>query len=237
MIPDSGVKFLQEVATEYYPKTRFPFLNAWKSMDNERIWQHFVGQVAVVGSAASYDRIVASPTAQTDLAYENLLSLDLPTRRRKIHKVLRECGVRYVARDIEKCLKTKAVIKNLHFLSHFQGGPRAYLKYIASIREDDAKIEQVKHDMFYIKNKGARDMLNDLGMISDSIAFDIRIINILTLLGTTVPEDLHADSHFYKELEKEMIEKVCKPLEIKAVHLDKILFQYYNDIAYRLKEE
>lgn len=41
-------------------------------------------------------------------------------------------------------------------------------------------------DMAYIKDKGARDLLVELGMVKDVVALDVRVQNVLETIGIEV---------------------------------------------------
>jgi len=61
------------------------------------------------------------------------------------------------------------------------------------------------------------------------MALDSRIFGILKKVGIKIrPDDI------YKQIEKELKEKVAEPLGIRAALLDRILFQNYDDILNQL---
>src|SRR5262249_41629130 len=144
---------------------------AWRSLDNDAFWKLIVYQVAVVGGSSSYDRLVASPSAQEALQYDRLRVAGTETRARVIHRTLRHHGVRYVPADIRRCPKTRALTRNLAFLAAHARGPTGYLKDLSRLNED-ARVARVMHDLSYIKLKGARDLLAELDLVRNVIALD-----------------------------------------------------------------
>jgi hypothetical protein len=57
------------------------------------------------------------------------------------------------------------------------------------------------------------------------MALDVRIFRLLERVGMRVsPEDM------YRQIEKELISKVAKPLGISGAQLDRILFGKYREI-------
>jgi len=61
------------------------------------------------------------------------------------------------------------------------------------------------------------------------MALDARIFGVLKKVRVKVSPDA-----IYKQIEKELREKVAEPLNIKAALLDRILFRKYADILKRL---
>ncbi|MFC1799704.1 hypothetical protein ACFL2Z_02190, partial [Candidatus Eisenbacteria bacterium] len=73
--------------------------------------------------------------------------------------------------------------------------------------------------------------LIDLGLIENAIAFDVRVINVLEFCGIEIPEDLASNEEAYRELEAELIEKVCRPAQVPGCVLDRVLYQKYGEIV------
>jgi len=82
-------------------------------------------------------------------------------------------------------------------------------------------------ELKYLKNKGAIDFLMELGFVKNALAFDTLVQNVLQEMGIELPKDVAGDSLLYAKIEKEILEKVCKPLEISGVILDRMLYQNY----------
>lgn len=236
-IPEHAVQTLRQIAVDFREQTLpyFPKRDAWKILDNDGIWKNFVYQVAVVGSSASYDRLVGSPDVQRVLHFDRLRTLSVDERRRTINEELRRYGVRYASADLSKCKKTTALLRNLQFLSTYEGGPTDYMKFIAALPDDDSKIGQIESDMSYVKLKGARDLLAELGLVTDIIALDIRILTILRRLGPFIPDEIQTNHSQYVSLQKQILERVCKPLGTTGVELDRILYRNYDAILATLR--
>ena len=81
--------------------------------------------------------------------------------------------------------------------------------------------------MSYFKSKGARDFLMELGLEKNAIALDTRITNILRCVGIDVPDDFIRD---YDKIERDILEDICKPIELSGVQFDRMLYQNYNEI-------
>jgi hypothetical protein len=64
-----------------------------------------------------------------------------------------------------------------------------------------------------------------LGLAENCMALDVRIFGVLEKVGVRIPPD-----DIYRQIEKELIQKVAGPLKITGGRLDRILFQNYFDI-------
>jgi len=230
------VDVLRRLALEYHEATRpfFPKRDAWRHLDRDGAWKHFVYQVAVVGNARAQDRLVGSSQAQRELHFDHLERLGPEERRATVHGVFRAHGVRFAAADPQKCRKTSAVVRNFTFLSEFRGGPLGYLAALASIAKEELRVERVVQDMRYIEQKGARDLLAGLGLAVNVVALDIRLITILHRLGVSTPPDLQTNPLRYTEFEREVLARVCAPLGITGVELDRTLYHNYKAIVKQL---
>jgi hypothetical protein len=83
----------------------------------------------------------------------------------------------------------------------------------------------------FMKNMSARDYLIGIGLNWNTLAFDIRIQNIFRHVGVPFPvPGLLASAQLYDHIEHQIIQKVCVPLGIEPVALDRILFQNYSRI-------
>jgi thermostable 8-oxoguanine DNA glycosylase len=229
------VKELQRVARSFAGKAKVPPRHRWKRLTNDAIWRHVVTQIAVVGSAASGARIEESDHAQEALRFEILRRVSPNRRREIVNKVLRDCGVRFASADARQCRKTAAVLRNFEFLAAQPGGPAGYLRFLAGLPSDAARVSRLAADMSYIKLKGARDLLAELGLVTDIIALDARVLNILRHAGAVLPSDIQTNGRRYAALESELLRRVCEPIGITGVALDRTLFQEYKAILGRLR--
>jgi hypothetical protein len=229
-LPSQTVAELKRVVKVFAAKADIPKLHAWKRLSDDEIWRRFIVQVAVVGNAESGARLARSLRARKTLALEKLVPLSFARRRALVNKSLRDSGFRYSSQEFEKCRKTSAVTRNFDFLSAFPGGPKGYIKSLLKLPDDDARAARVAADMAYIKLKGARDLLVELGVVSNVVALDTRILNILEHAGAVIPRDIRTNQDSYKQLQNELLTKICKPLGITGAALDRILFQNYKDL-------
>jgi hypothetical protein len=100
---------------------------------------------------------------------------------------------------------------------------------LAQVKEDRARIQSVIDAFKFIKNKGARDLLMELGLVKDAIALDVRIKNIFGKLGISTPKTF-SNLRIYDQVESDILTKICKPLNFTGVELDRILYQNYAAI-------
>ena len=86
-------------------------------------------------------------------------------------------------------------------------------------------------EMADIKNKGARDLLIELGLVLNAIALDTRLKSVLKRLGANLPDDITTNRARYRSLEQELLSKICIPCSITGGHLDRILFNRWKEVA------
>ena len=92
------------------------------------------------------------------------------------------------------------------------------------------EISSDKTTLACIKNKGARDLLMELGLVRNAIAFDTRIKNVLHKISIETPEHFENSSKLYNDAENDIISKICVPLGISGIELDRMLYQNYEEI-------
>jgi len=229
MLNQQTIDQLKNVVRTYKSQVKLPEIDRWKSMTDSEIWISIVGQVGSVGSSNPAEKM-KKELRSGDKWYEQLILLTKEHRKEEIHRVLYKFGIRYVSKNIDKCKKTNALLKNLELIESF-GGPIKYIQRISQIDDEYIRVSTVIKEMYYIKNKGARDLLISLGLLQNAIAFDVRIIKVLKAFGTDLPEGFETNSNSYKELESELIKKICIPCEITGAVLDRIIYQKYDEIV------
>lgn len=222
-------KKLKAIILQYKGEIPDPVLGFWKSKTEEELWAAVLGQIAVVGSAASGRALKSWLDAQGKNWCEGLTAMTPKSRLKAIHRCFRQAGVRYAAEDITKCKKSIAASYNVEVLMSY-GGPKKYFSNLASIPVEAWRIAVVGDDLSYVKNKGARDLLIGLGLVKRAIAFDTRLVSVLNHVGAQLPTDLAMSKPKYKALETELIENVCEPCDISGGHFDRILFAKANAI-------
>ena len=72
-----------------------------------------------------------------------------------------------------------------------------------------------------------KSFLNGTRIVKNALAFDTRVQNILQEMGIELPKDFSGNPVLHAKIEKEILEKVCEPLEISGVMLDRMLYQNY----------
>lgn len=194
-----------------------------------------VGQVIVVGSAAANDRFQNSNELRSRLKFSRLEKFpDDNQLQKEINGVLRIAGVRYASHEVEKCHKSKALVHNFRYISNYKGGFKGMLKNLSKFNGDQAELERVTflmNNFKFIKSKSARDFLMSMGMNQNTLALDIRIQNIFNHLKIDFPTQAQLSKPYvYNKTEEEIILKICKPLNLLPVKLDRILFQNYKGI-------
>jgi len=211
------------------PKPRIPKRNRWRSMSDDDIWWQIVGQVAVVGNVAGWEKMQRDQQAFETLRWSVLSSLTMARARTRLWQELRRCGVRFVARRKDADRKSMALARNLSVLSA-EGGPRAFTEDIAAIRGDVARAEHVMAKLHYVKEKGARDFLIGLGLGRDVVALDVRVVNILKALGVELGDASITSGAGYLAVEQAL--RVAAPgLGMPSLaYLDRALFGNYKRI-------
>ena len=231
----------QSVFDQYQHNTRFTAKDYWKNRSNNELWLWLVGQVMVVGGAASNDRFQSREDLKDRLNYDALSQYTNDKELQTvINEVLRKAGVRYASTDLEKCQKSKALVHNYKFITNYKDGFKGLLQYLAQIEGEHAELDRVSFLMAhfkFIKHKSARDFLMSMGINTHTLALDIRIQNIFRHFGIEFPTQAQLSvKAIYDKTEKEIIEKICKPLNIDPDKFDRILYQHYNEIIGRRGE-
>jgi hypothetical protein len=109
------------------------------------------------------------------------------------------------------------------------GGPKKFFEKVANCKTEKEKIATLQKSLKRYGNKSARDTLIELRLAKDCMALDARIFGVLKKVGVRVsPDDI------YMQVEKELREKVAKPLGISAALLDRIPSRRYDDILKEL---
>ena len=106
-------------------------------------------------------------------------------------------------------------------------GPKGLLKMLSDFEGPDAEVKRIRHMMNfkYIKSKGARDFLMELGLVRNAVALDTRIQGIFEKIGVEFPSGCISNPKKYDEIEKDILEKICAPLNLLGVEFDRMLYQ------------
>lgn len=205
----------------------------WESLDNGKIWWHFLCQVIVVGRSSPSQELEDFSLPGKPLSYRSLCDQRKSSRVRTIHRLFRRHGVRFAGRDATTCRKTAAVCWNLERLVD-AGGPRKYLSDLCRLPEV-ARPSRIAEDFRYIKLKGSRDLSATLGLAKDVIALDSRLLTILRLAGVAIPKAVQSDRDAYNSLQEALLSQVCSAAGVTGVQFDRILYRNSDDIKDILK--
>jgi len=230
-INEKHLEKFRQIKQHFHSGTEVPEKNKWQSLTNNDVWLHIFAQVMVVGGSEPYKKFDKRVGLKHKVAFDSLIEVeDDGEVRKRVNQVLRAVGTRYASSDISKCRKTDAIAHNLKMLKSFEGGPKGFLKELSRFSSDKQKIDYVMHSLKYIKNKGARDFLMELGLVRNAIAFDSRIRSVFHKMGIEIPEHFETSSKLYDEVENAIISNICVPLGISGVELDRMLYQNYEGI-------
>jgi hypothetical protein len=202
----------------------------WNERSEDELWRRVLSQVVVVGRAEPGHRILNDPTIVRRVSIKKLSTFQSDVERQKyVHKVFVDIGVRYVGRNWRTDKKAAAASKNFRTIME-KGGPRKFFEEIAKCETEDKRIKALQKSLKYYGNKGTRDALIELRLAKQCMALDTRIFGVLESVGVKVSAD-----DIYKQIERELIQKVASPLGISGALLDRILFQKYGQILERLE--
>jgi len=230
-ISEKHLEKFRQIEQHFRSGTKVPEKNKWQSLKNNDIWLHIFAQVMVVQGSKPYEKFDKRVDLKRKVAFDSLMEVeDYREVKNRVNEVLRAVGTRYASSDISKCRKTEALAHNLKVLKGFEGGPKGLLRELSRFSSDKQKIDCLMHSLKYIKNKGARDLLMELGLVRNAIAFDTRIRNVLHKIGIETPERFETSSKLYDEVENDIISKICVPLGISGIELDRMLYQNYEEI-------
>lgn len=232
-INEEHLRKFEEIKLKFFSKTKVPADNNWKLSTNDEIWLQLITQVMVVGNSGPADKFNKDTELKNQVAYEKLILIEDDELKIKINHVLRKVGTRYASSDISKCRKTNALVYNLKILKTFKDGLKDFLKRISEIEVQNADKEKVRfliNNFKYIKSKGARDFLMELGIVKNAIALDVRVQEILTKVGINIPKGFENNPKLYDEIEKDILTKICTPLGLLGVQFDRMLYQNYKEI-------
>ena len=232
--PPLSKKQLQRFAhirDRFLKNTQLPEQDKWRSMSDDAIWLRIVGQVVVVGNAAPAEHL-SKPKVREQLAYGTLTGAR-PRRRaaESIGCALAAIGTRYVSQERPtESRKVHALLRNLQFLADHKDGPTGFVACLGRMKNSRERIGYITENLSYIKAKGARDFLTTgLGMATDVIALDSRVMGIVRLVVPELPQTVNANN--YDTIETYLITHVCEPLKMSAMEFDQLLFR--NEVGIR----
>lgn len=230
-ITDEILEKFSDLKIRYLEKTVLPKENNWIQKTTNELWFNVIAQVMVVGNSKPFDTFMERLDLQEKISYDSLLKLKTNEEiLRQINFVLLAVGTRYASRTLTKSIKAKSLLWNFNKFRKYNNGVTGFLQEITNLSSDIQKIKRLMSELKYIKTKGARDLLMELGIVKNAIAFDVRVINILQKIGVNLPDNFTANPRLYSKIEKEILDKICEPLGISGVMFDRMLYQNYNKI-------
>ena len=238
------VKTFKLIIDVYKPCSRFPEKDRWRKLTNEEIWYWMVSQVLVVGGSASSNKFWANEQLRQQISFAALKKINEEEELRiRVHQTLRKTGARWAAKELDACMKTKALANNYLFFKQRKSTPKELLEELSGKKgrnKELKRVEVLKEQLSFFKNKSARDFLMNMGMNQYTLALDIRTQNIFKHLQIDFPAaGLLADATEYNETEQVIVGKICKPLGVRPYQFDRILYQHYKQILgndfYQLK--
>jgi hypothetical protein len=230
-LSSSQARRLHKAARPY--KNRVKFGPRWNHRTEDDLWRTVLSQIIVVGNAAPGERLQRDPNMATQVAIRRLKKCRGDAALQKyLHEFLVGIAARYVSKKKgwKKDKKAKAAVCNFRALMK-AGGPRKFFKRVAALPRERERIQFLsnRETFQYYGKKGARDTLIELGLAKECLALDARIVGLLEKVGVKIKKgSLDRD---YERIEGELIEKVAKPLSISGARLDRVLFQYNNQIV------
>ena len=192
-----------------------------------------LSQIIVVGNAAPAERLQRDPDIARKVSIRRLKKCHGDAALQKyLHEFLVGIGTRYVGKEKgwEQDKKARAAVCNFRALMK-AGSPKRFFERVAALPTEKERIQFLRNrETFqYYGKKGARDTLIELGLAKQCLALDARILGLLERVGVEIKKGSLGRN--YERIEEELIEKVAKPLGISGARLDRVLFQYNNQIV------
>ena len=224
-ISASQLERFRQIRKAFPKPPLLPRPNEWQQLSDNAVWECVFRQVMAVGGAVPADKFMRSPDLRQRVSYHRLYHLHGQSRvKQAISGVLREVGTRYATRDWRRCAKTVALCRNLQVLREFNGGPRGFVRHVATITgpdQDRRRIDFVSARLHFIKSKGVRDLLTtSFGLLRTGIALDARVLGALRAIGVQIPRGVTQSEARYTAFEADLVEQVCGPLRISGAELD-----------------
>jgi hypothetical protein len=109
------------------------------------------------------------------------------------------------------------------------------LRQLATEKDENERARQLGKDLHYIKLKGSRDLMAELGLARNVVALDVRLINLLRVAGVHVSNRTTNHEATYRALQDALLEQVARPAGVNGVQLDRILFNNYEGILSEMR--
>lgn len=202
----------------------------WTKWTDDELLRKVLVQVVVIGKAEPGERLQHDPKIVSRVSVKKLKGFHNDAALQKyLHKLFVKLKVRYVGSNWKKDWKAAASVRNFRHIMAEGGPTKFFQKQIADRKTEDERIEALRGAFKRYGNKSARDTLIELRLAENCMALDTRILGVLKKVGVRVSLD-----DIYKQVERELREKVAEPLGIRAALLDRILFRKYDEILKQL---
>lgn len=225
------LRTFRRIRAAFPEKPGLPGTGAWRRKSDNDIWLQVISQIVVVGRAAPAS-LLYEPSIGRRIAWARVRRTSESEAAQTIWQVLREIKARYAGKNRRSCRKTAALVRNLAFLKTYPHGPKGFLRDVATLKgTSHEKIAFVADRLSYIKNKGARDFLTTgFGLIKDHIALDTRVRGVIAAVGISIPARALSDPTLYQKAERELVDRVCRPLRMSGAEFDQLLFNHSREI-------
>lgn len=199
----------------------------------------------MVGGSKPAERLGNNEELKKQISYKRLLQIRQETELiSSIREVLRELGTRFPNR------KARAIAHNLRVLEN-AGGPKFFIRHLTKIKGPNADRARIRYFLefkpqgfekgfIYIRNKSARDLLMQLGVVRNALAFDTRLLDIFEKVGIIEAERIRSkisNPRIYERIEDEILGKICRTLGLSGVEFDRMLYWKKDDILKLLETD
>jgi hypothetical protein len=214
---------LQRIARRYKKPVKLG--KPWNQRTDDELWRKVLGQIAVVGRAEPGERLQHDPKIKRQVSINCLRRFQSDAELQKhLHALFVKLRVRYVGSDWKSDRKSAAAVRNFRKLT-VRDTPKKFFDRVAKCRSEDEKIAMLQRELVFFGNKSARDSLIELRLAENVMALDARIYGVLRKVGVRLsPDDI------YRQIEKELIQKVAAPLGMTGALLDRVFFRNYDQI-------
>lgn len=201
----------------------------WKKWDNNDVWMQIVRHILQIGNSKSLDLFDNSRSLKDSVRYVRLVRMRSKRKQRAaIRKLMKSTGARIHNK------KTQALVDNLAWLQQeFGERPTKFMAHLSRMSEWQ-RIGFLKTHLSQFGEKTAREFLMTAGLANNAIAFDRRILRIFEEAGVEMPatacKKRRIIPSLYKEVQEQVLEKICKPLKLTGRQFDRMLYLNYDSI-------
>lgn len=199
------------------------------ALSPDDVWSSLVVQIAVVGGAAAGYRLSGSGAIRALLPHALLRLRDRDERLAHVHAVLRSAGVRFVGARAPAA-KARAIVALLEHPQVQEDGSCVFgarVRAAAAEERDDVRLRRtiVGWRVPGFGPKSTSDWLNNRGVSTDLIAFDVRVCRVLAAwAGPTYEQARVATLPAYAAAEATCRSELARRLGTCLADIDKRLF-------------